>query len=263
LAGATLLLQLASTNLGVSAKGFMPDLKRFNPMSKLKQLGRQNAPSALQALIILAIMMYVFYSIAQENLAGFLMLPYLGVRESFGYITKAVNSLLWKMAFVLVVFGAAEMLRHRWMHYKDLRMSRQEIRDEHKEQEGDPHIKSRIRRLRRDLLRRQMMRDVATATTVIVNPTHYAVAIRYDASTMACPKVVAKGRNYLALRIRERAREHDVPVVENPPLARALYSAVEVGRDIPQEFYKAIAEVLAYIYRTMGHNMPGAAAGNR
>jgi flagellar biosynthetic protein FlhB len=132
-------------------------------------------------------------------------------------------------------------------------MTRQEIRDEHKENEGDPHIKARVRRLRRDLLRRRMMQEVPRATAVIVNPTHYAIAIRYDSGAMASPKVVAKGRNYVAQKIRQIANDNEVPIVENPPLARALYTAVEVGSEIPPDFYRAVAEILAYVYRIMGN----------
>jgi flagellar biosynthetic protein FlhB len=115
----------------------------------------------------------------------------------------------------------------------------------------------RIRRLQRDLRRRQMMRDVATATAVIVNPTHYAVAIRYAIDSAAAPKVVAKGRNYLALRIRKKALEHQVPIVENPPLAQALYKSVDVGQEIPSHLYRAVAEILAYIYKLMNGRLPG------
>ena len=153
---------------------------------------------------------------------------------------------------MLVVFGLIELLRNRWSYHKQLRMTKQEIRDEMKESEGNPQIKGQIRRLRRELLRRRMMQDVPTATAVIVNPTHYAVAIRYEMDSMASPLVVAKGKNYLALRIRQKAIEHGVPIVENPPLARGLYTAAEVGQEIPAEFYRAVAEVLAYIYRLMG-----------
>ena len=137
-------------------------------------------------------------------------------------------------------------------------MTKQEVREEHKRSDGDPQVKGRIRRLRRELLRRQMMKDVAKATAVVVNPTHYAVAIRYDVESMASPIVVAKGKNWIALRIRQIAVENQIPVIENPPLARALYSAVEVGRAISPEFYKAIAEILAYVYRIMGRRMPAA-----
>jgi flagellar biosynthetic protein FlhB len=132
-----------------------------------------------------------------------------------------------------------------------MKMSRQEVRDELKESEGSPEIKMRIRRLRRDLRRRRMMQAIPTATAVIVNPTHYAVALRYDHESMAAPVVVAKGRNYLALRIRQLAVHHQVPLIENPPLAQALYKSVDVGQEIPQHLYRAVAEILAYVFRIM------------
>jgi len=125
-----------------------------------------------------------------------------------------------------------------------------------KEVEGNPIVKSRIRRIRRDLARRRMMQEVATATAVIVNPTHYAVALRYSLEEKGAPRVVAKGKNYLALRIRQRALENQVPLIENPPLAQGLYKSVDVGQEIPAQFYKAVAEVLAYIYRVMNGRRP-------
>ncbi len=131
-------------------------------------------------------------------------------------------------------------------------MSKQEVRDEAKESDGNPQVKQRIRRLQRDALRRRMMSQVPNATAVIVNPTHFAVAVRYHAESMRAPVVVAKGKNYLALRIRQSAVENLVPIVENPPLAQALYKSVEIGQEIPPDFYRAIAEILAYIYKLRG-----------
>ena len=131
----------------------------------------------------------------------------------------------------------------------DLKMTKQEVKQETKDNEGSPHVRGKIRRLQRDLARRRMMKEVATASAVIVNPTHFAVALRYDHNTMATPLVIAKGKNYLALRIRQLAIENGVPLVENPPLAQALYKSVDVGREIPAHLYRAVAEVLAYIYR--------------
>jgi flagellar biosynthetic protein FlhB len=128
-------------------------------------------------------------------------------------------------------------------------MSKQEVKEEAKESDVSPQVKGKIRRMRRDLARRRMMKDVATATAVIVNPTHYAVALRYQSGATGTPVVVAKGKNYLALRIRKIATDHGVPLVENPPLAQALYKSVEVGHEIPPALYRAVAEVLAYIYR--------------
>jgi flagellar biosynthetic protein FlhB len=140
---------------------------------------------------------------------------------------------------------------------QDLRMSKQDIKEEAKDIEGNPQMKARIRRLQRDRLRRNMMKDVPKATAVVVNPTHYAVAIRYQVESMAAPLIIAKGKNYLALRIRQRAIEHQVPIIENPPLARALYQSVEVGQEIPPHLYRAVAEILAYIYKLMHGKLPG------
>jgi len=150
------------------------------------------------------------------------------------------------------VFGLVDLFRQKRRFMKQMRMTKHEIRDELKETEGNPQIKARVRRLQRDLRRRKMINEVATATAVIVSPTHYAVAIRYRHETMSTPVVVAKGRSYLALRIRQRAIQYEVPLIENPPLAQALYKSVKVGQEIPANFYRAIAEILAYVYRLMG-----------
>jgi flagellar biosynthetic protein FlhB len=130
-------------------------------------------------------------------------------------------------------------------------MTKQEVKDEHKESEGSPQIKARIRNIRRSQARKRMMHEVPKATAVVVNPTHYAVALRYDPETMAAPLVVAKGKNYLALRIRKSALDHQVPLIENPPLAQGLYKSADVGHEIPPHLYRAVAEVLAYILRLM------------
>jgi flagellar biosynthetic protein FlhB len=136
-------------------------------------------------------------------------------------------------------------------------MSKHEVREEAKEQQGNPHVKMRIRRLQRDLARRLMMKEIPKATALIVNPTHYAVAIRYVMESGAAPKVIAKGKNYLAQRIRNKAIENQIPIVENPPLAQALYKSADVGQEIPTHLYRAVAEILAYIYRLMNGHLPG------
>jgi flagellar biosynthesis protein FlhB len=159
---------------------------------------------------------------------------------------------LWKAAAFFLLMGAIDLFRERRRFAGRLKMSKQELREEVKESDGNPLTKVRIRRLQRDVRRRRMMDEVKTATAVVVNPTHYAVAIRYHHDSMAAPLVVAKGKNYLALRIRARALEFDVPLIENPPLAQALYKSVEVGQHIPPHLYRAVAEILAYIYRLMG-----------
>jgi flagellar biosynthetic protein FlhB len=166
-------------------------------------------------------------------------------------VAGSIQTLLWKAALVFIVFGAVDLLRQKRRYQSDLKMSKQDIRDEFKEVEGNPLMKQRIRRIRRDLARRHMMKAVPTATAVIVNPTHYAVALKYSMDSKGAPMVVAKGKNYVALRIRQKAVENQVPLIENPPLAQALYKSVDVGQEIPAQFYRAVAEVLAYIFKLM------------
>ncbi|MCX6621250.1 MAG: EscU/YscU/HrcU family type III secretion system export apparatus switch protein [Acidobacteria bacterium] len=252
-----LAIHLGLTQMGFSFDRLAPDLSRLNPMRKLKELPRQNVPAFFQALILLPVFLYAVYAVASDHLAQFLVLPLMGFEAGVKTVGVAMEQLLWKAAFVIFLFGCVDLARQLRRHTGDMKRSKQEVRDEMKEMEGDPQIKARIRRIQRDLLRRQMMKEVAKATAVIVNPTHYAVAIRYQLDSMAAPKVVAKGKNYLAARIRQRAIENQVPIVENPPLARALYQSVEVGQDIPAHLYRAVAEILAYIYRIMNGRLPG------
>ena len=251
----TLAAHLGLSKLGFSFGRLAPSLGRLNPASKLKELPRQNLKSVIEAALLIAALSAVINSLMQEHAAALLRLPLESTSSASRQIGDAIQSLLWKAAALFVVFGAVDLFRQQRRYASQLRMSKEEIREENKRQEGDPQMKARIRRLRRDLLRRQMMKDVAKATAVVVNPTHFAVAIRYEIESMASPVVMAKGRNWLALRIRQIAVENQVPIIENPPLARALYDAVEVGRAISPQFYKAIAEILAYVYRVMGRGV--------
>ena len=152
----------------------------------------------------------------------------------------------------MAVLSAVDLAYTRWQHKEKLKMTKQEVKDEHKESEGDPKIKGRIRALRMERHRQRMMAAVPKATVVITNPTHFAVALKYDIDEMAAPMVVAKGADYIAKRMRQIAETHDVPIVENPPLARALFAAVEIDQEIPQEHYKAVAEIIGYVMRLKG-----------
>ena len=261
LAGAGLVVlslgvRLATTRMGLSWKGLTPDFARLNGFARLKDLPRQNLPSMLQAVIMLPLAGMTVYTMGKQNLAAYLALPFQGLEAGARNITESLLGLLWKAAMAFLAFGAVDMFRQHRRYLKDLRMSKQEIRDEHKEVEGNQQVKARIRRLQRDVLRRRMMQEVPKATAVIVNPTHFAVALKYDLDSMAAPRVVAKGKNYLALRIREKAIANEVPIIENPPLAQALYKSVEVGQEIPPHLYRAVAEILAYIYRLMNGRGP-------
>lgn len=162
---------------------------------------------------------------------------------------QSTRTLFTRAVVAMVAIAGVDYGIQRWQHLKQLRMSKQEVKDDNKLSDGNPEIKARIRSQQRDAARRRMLGDVAKATVVITNPTHFAVAIQYDRSTMHAPRVLAKGADRLALRIREIAREHGIAIVENKPLAQALYWNAEVGQVIPAALFEAVAEVLAYLIR--------------
>ncbi|MDQ2832613.1 MAG: EscU/YscU/HrcU family type III secretion system export apparatus switch protein [Acidobacteriota bacterium] len=247
----TVALQLGLTQMGFSFQKLAPDFKRLSPAGRLKQITRNNIPSFFQALILLPVAGYVVYAIAYEHLDQILMLPLKSLEAGKNDVMSSLATLLWRAAGVFFLFGCVDLFREKRHHTNDLKMSKQELKDEHKEAEGSPQTKMRVRRIQRDLARKRMMQQVPKATAVIVNPTHYAVALRYEPETMVAPIIVAKGKNYLALRIRQKALEHQIPLIENPPLARGLYKAVDVGQEIPPHLYKAVAEILAYIFKLM------------
>ncbi len=262
LAGSALTLVSVASHLAVTQLGFVPnklapDFNRLNPMSRLGGLPRQNARMLLEAMVLLPLFILLLWFIVKDNLSQFLALPLYGLEAGLGRVASSFESLLWKAGGLFLIFGCVDLFRQKRRHASELRMSKQEIREEMKEAEGNPQIRMQIRRIQRDLLRRQMMKQVPTATAVIVNPTHFAVAIKYDVGSMAAPLVVAKGKNYLALRIKQKAIDNQVPIIENPPLAQSLYKSVEVGQEIPPHLYRAVAEILAYIFRLMNGRMPG------
>jgi flagellar biosynthetic protein FlhB len=261
-AGASLVVlviaaQLATTKMGLSLKKLAPDFKRLNFLKRFSSIPAQNVPLFLQAIVMLPIVGLVLYYEISENLDQFLALPWMESPVALARVAGTIQALLWRAAGLFLVIGFIDLVWQRHRYTNQLRMSKQELREESKETDGNPQIKMRVRRLQRDLLRRQMMKEVPKATAVVVNPTHYAVAIKYLVHSQGAPKVVAKGKNYLAARIRQKAIENQVPIIENPPLAQALYKSVEVGQEIPGHLYRAVAEVLAYIYRIMGGRLPG------
>jgi flagellar biosynthetic protein FlhB len=247
----TLAAQFLVTRFGLSLHKLAPDFKRLSPLARLKELPRQNIPSALQAMVMLPVFGASVYFLVRNNFNIFLTLPLRSALSGAVEVGRALESLLWKASALFLVFGLVDLFRQKRRYSQDLKMSKQEVRDELKEVEGSQLMKMRIRRIRRDMARRRMMHEVPKATAVIVNPTHYAVALKYEMSGQGAPMVVAKGKNYLALRIRQKAIEAQVPLIENPPLAQSLYKSVDVGQEIPTQFYRAVAEILAYVYKLM------------
>lgn len=247
-----LAVQFLTTGFGLAPSRLAPDLNRLNPGPRLQQFPGERLQQFGRALFLLPIISWAVWRVSSGQTADLLSLSRgVSIRSGIARTASAVQAAIWFAAILLLLAAAIDYFWQRHKHQQSLRMSKQEIRDEHKESEGNPEVKGRIRRLQRDLARRTMMQEVPKATAVIVNPTHFSVAIRYDMDSPGAPKVVAKGKNYLALRIRQRAVEHGVPIVENRPLAQALYKSADVGQEIPPHLYRAVAEVLAYIFKLM------------
>jgi flagellar biosynthetic protein FlhB len=245
----TLLFQMGATNMGFSLARLIPNFDRLNPITRIGQLPFQNIGLLLQALVAVPAILCLTWALVQDRIADVYRLPLLPVVSGASTAGSLILNTLKESSLALTALGAIMLIRERARYSKRLRMSRQEIRDEAKENEGNPQIKARVRRIQRDMRRKNMMREVPAATAIIVNPTHYAVALKYEQGSMVAPQVVAKGRNYLAARIRQLGIDNQVPVIENPPLAQGLYKAVEVGQEIPPHLYRAVAEILAYIFR--------------
>jgi flagellar biosynthetic protein FlhB len=235
--------QTGGVNFYAGAIGFKPE--RVNPVSNLKNLFSLRAAARLAKSLVPSGFLAVF---AVQRIARQLTIPPFSTAR-LEVLGKDVYGLLLAAAWLLFGWSAIDYLVEWQSRESRLKMSRQDLRDEYKETEGSPQIRSRIRNLQRQMRRRRVKADVSKAAVVLTNPTHYAVALGFDFVTMEAPRVVAKGRNLLAEEIKAEARWAGVPIIENPPLARSLYRSVEVGQAIPVELYAAVAAILAYLYR--------------
>jgi flagellar biosynthetic protein FlhB len=245
----------------LTAAKLKPELSRISPLAGLKRLGSiqglvEYAKSLIKILVVAAVLARVLWPerARLESLVSLDPVALLGLTQHLA--VKLFTTTL----IIMGIVAGADFAWQRFQMTKRLRMSRQELRDEMKQSDGDPLIKAKIRQLRNERARRRMMAAVPDATVIIANPTHYAVALRYDADAMAAPRCVAKGVDALALRIRAVAEEAGVPVVENPPLARALHATVEIDRDIPPEHYRAVAQVIGYVMQIKAGPPGGPAA---
>jgi flagellar biosynthetic protein FlhB len=235
----------------VAPAALAPKPQRLNPANNLGKLfSLSGLQGLLKSLVPSAFVLYIATAIMVRDWGQILQMCRVGVRSSLGWMFARIFEISWKGSLVFILWAGFDLLLARMSFERQLRMSRQEVREDMKETEGHPAIRGRIRRLQREMRRRRMLRDVARATVVVTNPNEYAVALEYKPETMAAPVVVAKGRNLLAQKIKREARWHGIPLVENPPLAQALYRAAEVGQTIPAKLYTAVAEILAFIYRT-------------
>lgn len=234
-------------------KRLVPKLNHLNPLNGLRRLWSLQsltrlAMSVLKMVLIAAVAYFTIAGDVRAMLAAGALEP-AGVLRAGG---ELVLKLALRVALLLLALALLDYGYQRWEWWRNLKMTRQEVRDELKNMEGDPQMRARRRRVQSQLALQRLRVDVPRADVVVTNPSEYAVALQYDEATMRAPRVVAKGADWMALRIRQIAQECRIPVVQRPPLARALYAAVEVGREIPPTFYRAVAEVLAYVYQLSG-----------
>ncbi len=234
----------------LSSSSLVPDLNRINPVKGISNLFSKRALMRLLfSMLKIFIIGYIAYITIRDQLPQLLFLTGQNVGQIFLFLTNSVYQLGLRCVLGLVPLVALDYIFQRWEHSQKLRMTRQEVLEEHKQTEGSPLLKRRIRSLQRQVARQRMMQEVPKANVVITNPTQIAVALKYEREEMNAPVLVAKGARLIAEKIKELARMYGIPVVENRWLAQALYKSVEVGEEIPIRFYQAIAEVLAYVYR--------------
>ena len=234
-----------------------PDFKKLNPISGVKRLiSLKSLVELIKSIFKIGFVGLIAYLMLRGELVTIPSLIHMEVIETAAYMGEVAFKISFFVCLGLIVLATADFAYQRWQHQKDLMMTKQEIKEEHKQSDGDPQVKSRIRSMQMEMAQRRMMEAIPSADVVITNPTHFAIAIKFDPEKMAAPQVVAKGADYIALRIREIAAEHDVPLVENKPLARTLFRSAEIGDFIPEDLYRAVAEVLAYVYRLKGIRHP-------
>lgn len=257
LLGITFLLALvvnfAQVGFMANGEGLTPKFSKINPINGFKNIfSMRSFVEFLKSIFKLVLIAYLVYSTLWGEKESFASLSHIDAEGVFQFVAKLTMNLGIKIGAVLFIMAVLDYIYQKYEHEKSLKMSKQDIKDEYKKMEGDPIIKGKIRERQRRMAMQRMMQEVPKADVIITNPTHFAVALKYDGSQMEAPQIIAKGQDYVALRIRELAKEHGVMTMENKPLARALFQRTEIGDVVPADLFQAVAEVLAYVYKLKG-----------
>jgi flagellar biosynthetic protein FlhB len=247
-------MNLAQVGFFLNTKRIQPKLEMLNPTRGLKKIfgGGQGVVTLLMNITKMILIGVVAYSAIHGKIGLIIGATQLASSQIFGLGASLVYDIAVRIAILLLLLAIIDYVYQRYKTEREMKMTKQQVKDELKRMEGDPHIKQRRRQIQMQRATQRIRQDVPTADVIVTNPTHFSVAIKYDAQNMAAPKVIAKGADFLAFRIREVALEHGIPILERPPLARSLYRDVEVGQEVPEQFYNAIAEILAYVYELSG-----------
>jgi flagellar biosynthesis protein FlhB len=241
-------------------KPLEPKLSKINPISGLSKLfSKRSLMELFKSIGKIVIVGFIAYWVVRSKMDMFLVLGDMAVGRIARFVLAVSFEIFLKTCWALIALSIIDLIFQKWQHHQEMKMTKEEVKEEHKQSEGDPLVKSRIRSAQRDAARKRMMADVPKADVVVTNPVHLALALLYDPEQSDAPMVVAKGQALIAERIKAIAREHDIPIMENKPLARALYKSVSIGQTIPAAFYQAVAEILAYVYRLKGKSVHGSA----
>ena len=250
LAAGALTINIAQVGILLTGKPLMPKGDRINPLSGVKRIvSRRGLVELVKSLFKVALVAVLTYSTMRSESHEIARFVDMEVGQIFGASGTIIMELGFRIAALLLILAILDYAFQRWEYERNLKMTRQEVKEELKQHEGDPLVRSRIKSIQRESAQRRMMSDVAESDVVVTNPTHVAVALRYQPQSMTAPVVMAKGQRLVAEKIKELARQAGVPIVENKPLARALFKAVQIGKEIPEELFRATAEVLAFVFQ--------------
>lgn len=241
---------LIQTGLFFSMESLKPKFSKLNPLTGLKNMFSMKAiVNLIKSMVVICIMIYLGYSFMSKNFEGIIKSGDIYLPYMFNIVLDLIKSILTSITLAVAVVAALDYGYEKFSHKKGLKMTKQEVKEEYKQMEGDPHIKGKIKQKQRQMANQRMMQAVPSSTVIVTNPTHISIAIRYEQGKDTTPIVVAKGADEVAFRIREIAKSHEIPIIENVPLARLIYKEVDIDQEIPEEMYKAVAEVLVAVYK--------------
>ncbi len=236
----------------LTAKPLIPDFSKLNPITGMSRfVSKKSFIEVIKSLLKVALIGWIAYSTVLDNFAEALILVDTNVGTTLSYLGKLATLILAKVCALLILLAFLDFLFVKWEMEQKMKMTKQELKEEFKQSEGDPHIKAQIRAIQQEMARKRMMADVPKADVIVTNPTHISIAIHYDSKEMNAPRIIAKGVDHVAMKIREIAREHEIPIIENPPVARLLHK-LDIGANIPEDLFKVVAEILAHVYSLKG-----------
>jgi flagellar biosynthetic protein FlhB len=236
----------------LTAKPLIPDFTKLNPISGMSRfVSKKSFIEVIKSLLKVLLVGWIAYSTVLDNFEEALILVDTSIGMTISYLGRVATLILAKVCAILILIAFLDFLFVKWEMEEKMKMTKQELKEEFKQSEGDPHIKAQIRAIQQEMARKRMMADVPKADVIVTNPTHISIAIRYDSKEMAAPIIIAKGADLVAMKIREIARKHEIAIIENPPVARLLHK-LDIGENIPEDLFKVVAEILAHVYSLKG-----------